>query len=135
MPTFASVKAFSSIALSTAILMLLLHSLVPHQHHHADEAVAVEAERAGDWWDLLGQLFHWDLGQEHLEEFQKSNRLDWCPSLFDYAQLNGLFLCLSRPLLAPSQKACPLLPPPEEYPSPPRLAQGLRAPPSISALA
>jgi hypothetical protein len=69
----------------TAVSILLLHSWVPHQHHTVaivaptfTSCVHVENTLLG----FLGRIFHQDLGDEHLENYQGVKKVD-----FDYQQL------------------------------------------------
>lgn len=59
-----------------AVLIVLLHSFVPHHHHEqasaTTECISIKQEQHSDIMDLLGNLFHTDLGADHLENLQTS---------------------------------------------------------------
>lgn len=51
--------------------LLLAHSVVPHMHHQSYSSLdSCEAESSSDLLDVLANVFHNDLGVEHLEHFQ-----------------------------------------------------------------
>lgn len=56
--------------------LLLLHNVVPHQHHDegiAEEHCLTENSHDGDnLLELLGDIFHTDLGNDHLENLRKT---------------------------------------------------------------
>lgn len=60
-----------------AVLIVLLHSFVPHHHHEesasAVDCISLEQEQSQDFLGLLEDLFHTDLGDDHLENWVKSN--------------------------------------------------------------
>ncbi len=62
-------KSIKNIALYVATIVLLLHNILPHQHH--GEMNAIEHERqheSSDILDILCSIFHLDLGDHlHLE--------------------------------------------------------------------
>lgn len=64
-----------------AVLIVLLHSFVPHHHHQESagtaECIALEKEQSHDLLDLLADVFHTDLGDDHLENWVKSNAQNW----------------------------------------------------------
>ncbi len=59
-----------------AVLIVLLHSFVPHHHHEqasaTTECISIQQEQHSDLMDILGDLFHTDLGADHLENLQTS---------------------------------------------------------------
>lgn len=64
-----------------AVLIILLHSVVPH-HHHSEALKTADcsiesADINGSLLDLLGDIFHTDLGDDHLENWVKSNTGSW----------------------------------------------------------
>ena len=76
-----------------AVLIILLHSVVPHHHHSeavsATSCTLVNSESDENLLDLLGEIFHTDLGDDHLENWVKSSQHilsiadldlhnDWC---------------------------------------------------------
>lgn len=60
-------KLLRSILLTLAALLFLGHSVVPHQHHQADDVCAIANEQPQDWLDYLSAVFHPDLGTDHLQ--------------------------------------------------------------------
>lgn len=54
-----------------AVLIVLLHSIVPHHHHNRAEQASqcnlTEPANETGLINLLGDLFHVDLGADHLE--------------------------------------------------------------------
>lgn len=57
--------------------ILLMHSILPHEHHsELDENQHVEDhETASSLLDYIKLAFHLDPGQNHLEEFQVSKQI------------------------------------------------------------
>ncbi len=52
--------------------IMLLHSLVPHSHHsdsQASQVIAAAQQEDSSWVNLLIDIFHFDQGNEHLENF------------------------------------------------------------------
>ena len=76
---------FKNIALIIAGSLLLLHSLIPHEHHsELDEIAHIEQhQEADDLFDFLKLVFHLDFGGEHLENFKTANYFYITPDLFD----------------------------------------------------
>ena len=72
----AVVKKLRIIALYFSGAILLLHSVVPHQHHDEVDSAAhyLEHQQAEGILDLLGTAFHLNLGSDHLESFKKSDQ-------------------------------------------------------------
>lgn len=62
-----------------AVLIVLLHSFVPHHHHQettaAADCISIDQDQHPNLVDLLGDLFHTDLGADHLENLQTSSGL------------------------------------------------------------
>ena len=54
------------------LLMLLLHSVTPHHHKSAIERLSV-AQQHQCPSNLLSDIFQFDLGSNHLEEFEVSD--------------------------------------------------------------
>lgn len=74
---------------------MLLHSIVPHIHHDATQAAQHEIEQksAHEILDILELMFHVDMGEDHLENFQSANGFDL--DLKAGLQLHSLFnFCL-----------------------------------------
>ncbi|MGL1888106.1 MAG: hypothetical protein OCD76_16440 [Reichenbachiella sp.] len=67
-------KTVKHIFLFLALSLLMLHSIMPHQHHDDNETVEEyqEHQEAQDLLDYLMLAFHISQGEEHLEEFQVS---------------------------------------------------------------
>ena len=70
-----------------AVLIVLLHSVVPHHHHqessNAVDCMSLERAQSPGFIDLLEDLFHTDLGDDHLENWVKSNAQTGAMDNFD----------------------------------------------------
>ncbi|MFY0652279.1 MAG: hypothetical protein JXQ96_09615 [Cyclobacteriaceae bacterium] len=66
------VKTIRKISLILAGAILLLHTVLPHEHHsELDEAEHVtQHETATGWLDFIMLAFHLDQGEGHLEKYQ-----------------------------------------------------------------
>lgn len=88
------------------MLILLLHNVVPHQHH--GESTAEEhclAENSHDedsLLDILSNIFHADLGDDHLENLRKADGNQ--PSFISPAILAEAHKTLEHPLVIISVK-------------------------------
>ena len=63
-----------------ALAILMLHSLVPHQHHSSpllEPQISNCSPTDYGLLGFLGKVFHQDLGEEHLEHFKHKNKLDF----------------------------------------------------------
>lgn len=70
-------------------LLLFAHSIVPHIHHESEtELELCHDESDGDVLDFLAEMFHNDLGVEHLEHFQLSKS----PIIIAVATANPIIL-------------------------------------------
>ncbi len=71
-------RIFNTVLLSASVIILLLHSFVPH--HHSVEGFnlkeILQHEPVQSPIDLLKVGFHINLGANHLENFQKSKSLE-----------------------------------------------------------
>ena len=58
-------------ALFSALLIVFLHSFIPHKHHSEFSFTEHEKthQEASDLLDFLSLAFHVDYGEKHLEEF------------------------------------------------------------------
>lgn len=66
------------ILLSLAGFLLLVHSVVPHHHHEPSSVESCchpQQSSGSSWWDDLGDLFHMDLGEDHLENLRAESGL------------------------------------------------------------
>ncbi len=61
--------------LLSAWAILFAHSIVPHAHEAKAELqiCASEHQHNSDLLELLGHIFHFSTGEEHLEDFAASN--------------------------------------------------------------
>lgn len=68
-------KIMSKIGLLLAASILMLHSFLPHQHHNetADDRHFIEHDNADSILDYLKLAFHANLGENHLEEYEKAS--------------------------------------------------------------
>lgn len=68
-------KLTANIGFFLATILLMLHSVLPHQHHDelSQEEHLAQNEEARTWLDYLKLAFHTDLGDSHLEEFETQN--------------------------------------------------------------
>lgn len=68
-------KIMSKIGLLVAASILMLHSFLPHQHHNeiADDRHFIEHDNADSILDYLKLAFHANLGENHLEEYEKAS--------------------------------------------------------------
>lgn len=85
------IKAFRLISIYMAMSIAVLHSLVPHVHHAESTEIYCIAEGDISLLEQLSLIFHLDMGDDHLEEFQPGDtlhfdtieyvdiNLDWCP--------------------------------------------------------
>ena len=65
--------------LYTAALIMLLHALVPHQHHAGNSlktTVSSCQHSENTLLGFLGKVFHTDLGDEHLENYKPVKKVD-----------------------------------------------------------
>ena len=71
---FAPLKKVGNIIVIVAGAILLLHSLLPHAHHSQlnDEQHLEEQQSASSIFDYIQLAFHFDQGENHLEEYQTS---------------------------------------------------------------
>ena len=69
-----------------ALLIILTHSIVPHHHAEGGTAavcIAQASSTESDLLDRLGEVFHLDLGADHLENWVNSNGLEIVLPYFD----------------------------------------------------
>ena len=62
-----------------ATVIVLLHSITPHQHHKSSQLYDHTISEVGNESNLINWLqfiFHPDLGEEHLENFQNEYPLE-----------------------------------------------------------
>jgi hypothetical protein len=68
------VKGLKAFSLYLALAIVLLHSIVPHHHHNGalaeESCVDVDQGVEPNWWDLLSDPFHPDLGEDHFEDWR-----------------------------------------------------------------
>lgn len=72
-------KAIGQILLLASGAILMLHSLLPHDHHDELDDLQHYEQRASaeSLVDYIKLAFHIDLGEDHLEDFQGSKQLDF----------------------------------------------------------
>lgn len=66
------------IFLGLAVLFINVHALIPHTHDSIDQVSAqtiiqLDQDIEDDFFGLLKQVFHQDLGKDHLENFQNQD--------------------------------------------------------------
>lgn len=68
-------KRAGKVAMFIAISILMLHTILPHQHHDQipDDRHAFEHEQADSLLDYILLAFHANPGENHLEEFEKAS--------------------------------------------------------------
>lgn len=73
-------KMVSKLGLLLSVSILLLHSFMPHQHHSeiSEERHSLEHKDADSILDYLLLAFHANLGENHLEEYQKASSIASC---------------------------------------------------------
>lgn len=75
-----------------SVVLMLLHNAVPHTHHEHQQAGEImgcpEEEPARGILDLLREIFHFDLGDEHLEIYQHSR--DMAPVMYWAAEFQEM---------------------------------------------
>jgi len=65
--------------LLTATFILLLHSFVPHQHHviaASQPTISACVHTENSFLGFLSEVFHLDLGSDHLENFKPVHKAD-----------------------------------------------------------
>jgi hypothetical protein len=67
------VKLIRTIAFLTATTILLLHALVPHDHHTSREVSFIENTRPADLFEQIALGFHLSQTDGHLEDFSVEN--------------------------------------------------------------
>lgn len=67
------VKFIRTIALLTATTVLLLHALVPHDHHGSKEVSFIEKSQPADLFEQIALGFHLSQTDGHLEDFSVQN--------------------------------------------------------------
>jgi hypothetical protein len=90
------VKYVRIIALSVSVFVIILHSLIPHQHHcELDHVEHLEQhQKADDLFDLLQLFFHIDLGGDHLNNYETAGSLYILPPYGDCTRLTKADLYL-----------------------------------------
>lgn len=92
---FASIKSLGDISLLLTGLILVLHLVTPHVHHDLTGSSKQVEQSAGDnLLDWLVDFFDHDLGEGHLETFEKASNssisstvhIPYHPSLLPYFQ-------------------------------------------------
>lgn len=73
-----------NIMLNLALCMMLMHVLVPHEHHTANQNLKLGQSSAEGILSLLASFFNEDLGERHLEDIRKSENLASCDGVFVY---------------------------------------------------
>ena len=73
-------KVLRYCVLNIASFILLLHSFVPHQHHIQDSlitSIEICSHSENSLLGFLGEVFHMDLGSEHLENFKPVSKVEF----------------------------------------------------------
>ncbi len=107
--------------------LLLAHSIFPHAHHgEAHEVIVQTEDEPTGIVDLLSELFHNDLGAEHLEHFQVQK--NQAPSL------NAIHIEVTPPVIVTEEftevEYSPFLETPP-FDEPILIGYGLRGPPLV----
>lgn len=72
-------RKMGSFLIGLATVIVLLHSITPHQHHKtsriSDHTIS-EVKNDSNVINWLQFIFHPDLGEEHLENFQNEHPLE-----------------------------------------------------------
>ncbi|WP_420578151.1 hypothetical protein [Ekhidna sp.] len=70
-------KVIGKIAMTIAVCMLMLHTLMPHHHvnQETEDEHAVEYTYADSLLDYIKLALHLNPGENHLEEFEKTSNL------------------------------------------------------------
>lgn len=88
-------RSLGRIFISLATVIILLHSITPHQHHTAsqncDHCLAKLDDQA-NLLSLLQVIFHPDLGQEHLDNYQNENHEQIALPDFSYLAVALVFV-------------------------------------------
>lgn len=69
-------KNFRLILVYLAMSLAVLHSLVPHVHHDESNGPLHEDVSDLSLLERLSRVFHLDMGDDHLEEFQPGDGLE-----------------------------------------------------------
>ncbi len=101
-------KFTRKISIILAGSILLMHSILPHEHHsELDENQHIEAhETANSLIDYIKLAFHIDLGQDHLESYKVTQQEVLAFDLISYPTLDFSFHITSTEIQ--SQKFIPL---------------------------
>lgn len=69
-------KLLRKISIAIAGTILLMHSVLPHEHHtELNDNQNIQAhERATSLLDFIKLAFHIDLGQDHLEKYKAASQ-------------------------------------------------------------
>ena len=69
-------KPIAHIFISLAMLLMLLHNIVPHQHHgeakEEEHCLAETSHKDDSLLDILGDIFHTDVGDDHLQNLRQA---------------------------------------------------------------
>ena len=70
-------KLIGKIAMTVAVCMLMVHTLIPHHHvsQDSEEEHFLEYAQADSFLDYIKLALHLNPGENHLEEFEKASSL------------------------------------------------------------
>ncbi len=101
--------------LSWAVAILLLHSLVPHQHHSSpllEPSITNCTPTESGFLGFLGKVFHQDLGDEHLENFKHTNKVSFGAYLIPFLtilsfEFSPIVTEAARPIVLSTEQLLP----------------------------
>lgn len=123
-------KQISKIALALSMSILMMHTLLPHDHSYSTEKAHFSQCTSSDGLlDIFRQAFHLDQGANHLEEYQAGTELE----LLEFIPAS-----IAAPLLMAPEAAAssPLVNPYHVNPAPPDITLlpiSFRGPPNMMA--
>jgi hypothetical protein len=75
LPLNGKMRLFSKISILLAGIILMLHTMMPHEHHSSYENAVhiVKPEPIHNIFELIRLAFHFDQGEGHLDQYKQSN--------------------------------------------------------------
>lgn len=68
-------NSFSFLLMTIAVLVLHLHAIIPHDHLAPENSTVLASEEQSS--TPLGVLWHFDLGEDHLEVYKLSSETNY----------------------------------------------------------
>jgi len=93
-PLFRHIVTFFA---GLSVLIMLGHTVVPHTHHHGDDAGITVCQEGTSGWGLLGAILAIDLGEGHLANILDNEEAQPVPQA---APALLAFIYIVMPLLA-----------------------------------